>query len=78
LFALDVGFFVYVYMMGVYLCIYGLYSDNVIIPWKPTTRADFVAQSFIGFKAVIRVFRALDRFSSASVSKIMAKLPEIN
>jgi len=31
------------------LCISGLHSDDVIIPWKPTKRADFVAQIFIGF-----------------------------
>jgi len=26
-----------------------LHLDDVIIPWEPTERADFVAQSFIGF-----------------------------
>jgi len=36
-------------MMGVCLCISGLHSDDAIIPWEPTKRADFVAQSFIGF-----------------------------
>jgi len=46
---LDVEIFVYVYMMGVRLCIFDLHSDDVIISWEPTKRADFVAQSFVGF-----------------------------
>jgi len=44
---LDVGCFVDVYVMGVCLCISGLHSDDVIIPWEPTKRADCVAQSFL-------------------------------
>jgi len=46
---LDFGIFVYVYMMGVCLCISGLHSDDIIIPWEPTKRANFVAQNFIEF-----------------------------
>jgi len=41
--------FVYVSIMAGCLCISGLHSDDVIIPWEPANRADFVAQSFIGF-----------------------------
>jgi len=26
-----------------------VYSNDGVIPWEPTKRADFVAQSFIGF-----------------------------
>jgi len=36
-------------------------------------RSNIVAQSFVGFQARIRVLRALDRVSSASVSKMMPK-----
>jgi len=34
--------------------------DDVNILWEWTNRADFVAQSFVGFKAIIRVFRGYD------------------
>jgi len=44
---LDVGFLVYVYMMAGFLCIFCLDSDEAIIPWEPTKRADFVAQRFL-------------------------------
>jgi len=35
--------------------------------------ANIVAQSFIGFQATVRVFRALDRVASISGSKVMPK-----
>jgi len=43
-----------------------LHLNDVIIPWEATNRADFVAQSFFGFEAVIRVFRGFDCFCSVS------------
>jgi len=43
---LDVGFSVNVYMITGCLCIFCLHLDDVIIPWEPTKRANFVAQSF--------------------------------
>jgi len=46
---LDLGFFVYVYMMAGCLCKFCLHFDDVIIPWEATKRADFVAQSLFGF-----------------------------
>jgi len=30
-------------LMGVCLCISGLPSDDIIIPWEPTKQADFMA-----------------------------------
>jgi len=36
-------------MMGIYLYIFCLHLDDVIISWEPTKQADFVAQSFTGF-----------------------------
>jgi len=56
--------------MGGCLCISGLHSDDVIIPWDPTKRDDYVAQSFIEFQAVIRVVRALDRLLAVLVPKL--------
>ena len=50
-----------------------LYLDDVIISWELTKQADFVAQSFIRFQAIIRVFRGFDRLSSVSGSEGMAK-----
>jgi len=35
--------------------------------------ADFVAQNFIGFMAIMRVFRAIDQLSSIFWSQVMAK-----
>jgi len=32
-----------------FMYVFFLYSDVVIILWEPTKRADFVAQRFIGF-----------------------------
>jgi len=43
------GFSVDVYMMAGCLCTFCLQLDDVITPWESTKRADFVAQSFIGF-----------------------------
>ena len=41
---------------------------------SPIQPANIVAQSFIGFWAKIRVFRAPDRVSSVSGSKVMSKI----
>jgi len=41
---LDVGIFVYVYMMAGCLCISCLHYNDVIIPCEATKRFDFVAQ----------------------------------
>jgi len=41
--------FLFVFMMGVRLCIFCLHLDDTIIPWEPTKQANFVAQCFIGF-----------------------------
>jgi len=53
-----------------------LYLYDAIIPKELTKQADFVAQSFIGFSTIIRVFRGFDGLSSISGSKIMAKMHE--
>jgi len=56
--------------MFIHIC---LHLDDVIINWESTNRADFVAQSFFRFLAIIRVFRALDRLSSVPGSKLWPK-----
>jgi len=43
-----------------FFCILCLHSDDIIIPWELTKQADFVAQGFIGFYAIIRVFGGFD------------------
>jgi len=43
---LDLGFFLYAYMMAGCLSIFCLHYDDVINPWEATKRADFVAQHF--------------------------------
>jgi len=55
-----------------------LHLDEVIIPWESINGADFVAQSFFGFYATIRVFREFDGLSSISGSKVTAKQAEIS
>ena len=60
-------------MVGICLCTSGVHSDDVIIPWEPTKRADVATQSFIGFQAIIRVFRALGWLSSESGSRVVPK-----
>jgi len=46
--------------------------DNDVILWESNNR-DFVAQSFFGLLAIIRVLRGFDRLSSISGSNVMAK-----
>jgi len=50
-----------------------LHLDDDVISWESNNRSDFVAQSFFGFKATIRVFRGFDGLSSISGSNVMAK-----
>jgi len=45
---LDVAFFVDAYMMGVCLCIFCLYWDDIIRPWTPTPQAIFLTECFLG------------------------------
>jgi len=45
---LDVAFFVDAYMMGVCLCIFCLYWDDIIGPWTPTPQAIFLTEGFLG------------------------------
>jgi len=52
--------------------------DDVISPWGSNNPSDFVGQRFVGFQAVIWIFRAIDRLPRISGSKIMAKYAEIN
>jgi len=53
-----------------------LHLNDDVIPWESNSRADFVAQSFFGFYAKIRVFRGFDRLSSISSSKVKAEQAE--
>jgi len=47
-----------------------LHLDEVNILWEWTNRTDFVAESFIGFMAIIRVLEGLIDFVAFLVQKL--------
>jgi len=45
---------------------------------EPTKGTDFVDQRFFRLSSIIRIFRALDRLSGVSGSKVTTKFPEFD
>jgi len=68
----------YVYMMAGCLCLSCLHSDDIIIPWGMTKRADFVIQSFFDSRLQYGSLEPLVDFLAFQVPKLWPNVQKLN